>query len=126
MKQIGRLCYIFFFVWTVAINAFVPVIDVACSSQSVVVSLNLHPRQAAELEACACECYESQSNSYSPRSRRSLHYDDDPTKTMMTNGSPSSMMNHQRAASVTGRSTGPVAWCLRVIAGSTVNRRRLG
>jgi hypothetical protein len=124
MKQIARIWYAIFCILTMSINAFVPVIDINLSSS---VSLNLHPRQAAELEACACECYVSKSDSYSSHRRRSLHHDDDRMKSMMmTNGSPTSMINHKRPTGASRRSAGPVAWCLRVVSGNAVNRRRHG
>jgi hypothetical protein len=114
------------FGWT-TVTAFAPtVVDVLFATTSPsAVSLFLHPKQAAELEACAFECYCLESSKVAQR-RRSLHNDSRSNVMMSTNGTPNaSFMNNKRVAS-TRRSTGPVAWCRRVISGSAANRRRHG
>jgi hypothetical protein len=113
--------------WTMSVTAFVPtVVELLHSTSRAPVTLFLHPKQAAELEACAFECYCLESSKVAQR-RRSLHDDGRSNammSTMMTNGSPpNTVMNHKRT-SATARRGGPVAWCRRVISGSTVNRRR--
>ena len=112
--------------WTMSVTAFAPtVVELLRSTSRSPVSLFLHPKQAAELEACAFECYCIESSKVAQR-RRSLH-DESGSKammsTMMTNGSPPNTVMNNKISRAARRGSGPVAWCRRVISESTVNRR---
>lgn len=125
MNHSIRICFLIVLVGWTTVTAFVPtVVDVLHSTSPPVVSLFLHPKQAAELEACAFECYCLESSKFAQR-RRSLHDDarSNAMSTMMSNGSSNTIINNKHTTT-TGRRAGPVAWCRRVISGSTANRRR--
>lgn len=112
-------------------DAFVPAMDLYHSNTQI--ALNLHPRQAAELEACAYDCYctEAKALQYSSRRQSSDELNGLATgaSSSTRNGSPSSLNNRRRSpATARGTTTGPVAWCRRIISGgsSAANRRLHG
>ena len=121
--QTIRICMLMaLFGWTTMVAAFHPevvILHAATSPSSV--SLFLHPKQAAELEACAFESYCLESSKFAQR-RRTVH-DDPRVNAIMSKGSPNAISMNQHTTA-TGRKVGPVAWCRRVISGSTANRRR--
>lgn len=132
-KSLQILFWLVLVGWTTSATAFVPSIVETLSQSSssrataASVSLLLHPKQAAELEACAFECYSLESSKVAQR-QRGMNDDrrsNAMMSTMMTNGSSPNtvMMNNKRTSAAARRGGGPVAWCRRVISGSAVNRR---
>lgn len=119
MKQTIRICLLMALVgWTMA---FVPTVVDSSSTRSTAASLLfLHPKQAAELEACAYECYCLESSKVASDRRRQ---DRRTTTAIMTQPPPPSVRHQRRSHTA---KTGPVAWCRRVISGSTTHRRRQG